>query len=249
LATYLLVHGSWHGGWCWEKVIPLLEQAGHLVFAPDLPGHGQDKTPLKSITLASYVNCIARLLLTCREKVILVGHSMAGMVISQVAEYMPNKIQMLVYLTAFLPQHGESLFQMIDSQPPTKFSKMMKRVPEENAFYLSMRAVKSFAYHLCDNVWVERAKKRLCVEPLSPYDAPVFLSPEKFGSLPKTYIECTADRAILIEFQRKMSARTLCQTFTLGSDHSPFYSDPDALAHCLNRVSICFDSICAFTNS
>ena len=53
MSTYVLVHGAWHGSWCWEKVVPLLEQAGHQVEALDLPGHGQDKTPIREITLAA----------------------------------------------------------------------------------------------------------------------------------------------------------------------------------------------------
>ena len=108
MAIFVLIHGSWHGAWCYEKVIPLFEANNHRVFAPDLPGHGKDKTPLKAVTFDSYVNCIKAILEKITERVILVGHSMAGMVISQVAEYLPAKIHKLVYLAGFLPQSGQS---------------------------------------------------------------------------------------------------------------------------------------------
>ncbi len=92
MSTYVLVHGAWHGSWCWEKVVPLLEQAGHQVEALDLPGHGQDKTPIREITLAAYTNRVCETLDAQAEPVILVGHSLGGMVITQAAEERPAKI-------------------------------------------------------------------------------------------------------------------------------------------------------------
>src|SRR5215471_17226659 len=112
MSRYILVHGAWHGRWCWEKVVPLLRQAGHRVETLDLPGHGQDRTPIREITLAAYTKRVCETLDDQAEPVILVGHSMGGIVITQVAEERPEKIQTLVYLTAFLPQNGESLLQL-----------------------------------------------------------------------------------------------------------------------------------------
>ena len=112
MSTYVLVHGAWHGSWCWEKVVPLLKQAGHQVEPLDLPGHGQDKTPICEITLAAYTKRVCETLDAQAEPVILVGHSMGGIVITQIAEERPEKIQRLVYLTARLLQNGQSLFQI-----------------------------------------------------------------------------------------------------------------------------------------
>jgi pimeloyl-ACP methyl ester carboxylesterase len=112
MSRYVLVHGAWHGSWCWEKVVPLLSQAGHQVETLDLPGHGQDRTPFREITLAAYTKRVCATLDAQAEPVILVGHSMGGIVITQVAEERLEKIQTLVYLTAFLPQNGESLLQL-----------------------------------------------------------------------------------------------------------------------------------------
>src|SRR5713101_6473680 len=112
MSRYVLVHGAWHGSWCWEKVVPLLRQAGHQVETLDLPGHGQDRTPIHEITLATYTKRVCETLDAQAEPVILVGHSMGGIVITQVAEERPEKIATLVYLAAYLLQNGESLSQV-----------------------------------------------------------------------------------------------------------------------------------------
>ena len=78
MSTYVLIHGSWHGGWCWDKTVALLKEAGHQALAPDLPGHGQDKTPVAEITLARFVARVGEILEAQPEPVILVGHSMGG---------------------------------------------------------------------------------------------------------------------------------------------------------------------------
>jgi pimeloyl-ACP methyl ester carboxylesterase len=102
MSTYVLIHGAWHGGWCWDKVVPLLEKAGHKVQAPDLPSHGKDKTSYRTVSLQAYADSVCGILDTQSDRVVLVGHSMGGIVISQAAEYRPEKVDTLVYLTAFL---------------------------------------------------------------------------------------------------------------------------------------------------
>ncbi|HLY58890.1 MAG TPA: alpha/beta fold hydrolase, partial [Stellaceae bacterium] len=74
MSSFVLVHGAWHGKWCWEKLVPLLEAAGHEVLAPDLPGMGDDRTPA-TLSLAAWADFVARRIEDCAEPVILVGHS------------------------------------------------------------------------------------------------------------------------------------------------------------------------------
>ena len=102
----MLIHGACHGGWCWEKVVRLLREKGNEVIAPDLPGHGSDKTPVQEVTLANCVNKVCSILDAQSKPVILVGHSMGGIVISQVAEERPEKSRLLVYLSAALVPSG-----------------------------------------------------------------------------------------------------------------------------------------------
>ena len=117
MATFILIHGAWHGGWCWERVVPLLEAQGHRVLAPDLPGMGNDHAPLNTITLDTWARFVADLIRQQNEKVILVGHSRGGVVISQAAEYVPKHIQGLIYLAAFLIPKGETLWGTLQQHP------------------------------------------------------------------------------------------------------------------------------------
>ena len=109
-ARFLLVHSAWLGGWQWEQVAKPLLEAGHYVFTPDLPGHGNDANPSSEISMERYVKTITDLLDTQKEPVILVGHSFNGITISRVAELHPEKIEKLVYLMAFLLPEGGSFF-------------------------------------------------------------------------------------------------------------------------------------------
>ena len=111
MATFVLVHGGWHGGWCWQKVIPLLEAAGHEVYAPTLTGLAERASELSpDVGLDTHIQDIVGLL---EEKhlqgVILVGHSYGGMVITGVVDAVPERIAHLVYLDTFVPRDGESV--------------------------------------------------------------------------------------------------------------------------------------------
>ncbi|MHA6764861.1 alpha/beta hydrolase [Streptacidiphilus sp. PAMC 29251] len=117
--TYLLVHGAWHSGACWERVVPILTSAGHRVLAPSLTGHG-DKAHLlgPEVGLDTHVADIVRLIIEDDlTEVVLVGHSYAGLVISAAANQVPERIAHLVYLDAMVPQDGESA---VDVMPVTQ---------------------------------------------------------------------------------------------------------------------------------
>ncbi len=109
--TYVMVHSAWLGGWAWYTVASLLEKQGHRVIAPDLPGHGKDKTPPAKVTLESYVKTVTDVLDSQGNPVVLVGHSLGGIVISQAAENRPDKVKSLVYLWAFLLPSGGSFMK------------------------------------------------------------------------------------------------------------------------------------------
>lgn len=119
MATFLLVHGAWHSGRSWDRVVPLLESAGHRVLAPSLTGYG-DKAHLlgPEVGLGTHVDDVAGLIEGERlDDVVLVGHSYAGMVISGVAHRVPERIAQLVFLDAMVPEDGEAA---VDVLPVTK---------------------------------------------------------------------------------------------------------------------------------
>lgn len=111
--TFILIHGAWHASWCWKRIAEELSLKGHKVFTPDLPGHGSLKNQISSsIGLADYVNSVVQLIQHQQEQVILVGHSMAGLVISEVAEVIPNAIRELIFVAGYVPQDQKSLFSI-----------------------------------------------------------------------------------------------------------------------------------------
>ena len=91
MSTFVFVHGGWSGGWTWDKVVPLLEEAGHKVETPDLPGSGDDPTPIPEVSLQSYADRLSEVLDAQPEPVVLVGHSSGGQAISQAAEQRPTR--------------------------------------------------------------------------------------------------------------------------------------------------------------
>ncbi|MDR6550364.1 alpha/beta fold hydrolase [Paenibacillus qinlingensis] len=232
MSTFVLVHGSWHGAWCWERIVLMLEEAGHRVIALDLPGHGQDHTPLAEVNLKSYTDHLNAILEKESEKVILVGHSMAGLVISQTAEYLPEKIEKLVYLCAYLPENGQTLLQISQNEKKDKESPSIVIISEDQTFMdIKDELIKESFYGDCSEEEVIKAKEKLCLEPLAPFFTPVNLTAARFGMIPRVYIETLRDKAISIGLQRDMYTVSHCnQVITMDSDHSPFFSHPGELS-------------------
>ena len=237
MPTFVLIHGAWHGAWCWKHVVPLLRSHGHQVIAPDLPGHGADTTPAKKINLEKYVESVCHALDRLEEPVVLVGHSMGGIIITETAERRPDKIQVLVYVSAFLPLHGDSLAGMEERNPHTAVPPNL--VPAGNGLTATVREEKitDLFYHDCPDEDIEYAKRHLCPQAMGLLNTPVTVSDENFGRLPRYYLHCTEDRALHPEFQQTMVAAVPgTMTYTLASAHSPFFSMPDRLAEVLLEI-------------
>src|SRR3954471_5673312 len=117
MSTFILVHVSLHGALCWHKIVPRLEKQGHTVIAPDLPSLGRDRTPVNRVSLATWRRHVCEIVDSVPGPVVLVGHSRGGIVVSEVAEHRPERIQTLVYLCAFLLRDGEFLAQVATSDP------------------------------------------------------------------------------------------------------------------------------------
>jgi len=231
MSTYVLVHGAWHGAWCWNKIIPLLEKEGHKVEAPDLPGHGNDKTPISQITLEAYTNRICQVLDAQSEPVILVGHSMGGIVISQAAEYRPEKVKKLVYLSAFLLRNGEFLLQLAQTDPESLVLPNLIMAEDQSQATIKEESLKEVFYGSCSEEDVAFAKAHLVPQAAPPFATPVNITDQNFGRIPRIYISCRRDRAIGPALQDKMIAALPCEkVITLDTDHSPFFSAPGELA-------------------
>jgi pimeloyl-ACP methyl ester carboxylesterase len=230
MSTFVLIHGAWHGSWCWDKIIPLLRKEGHKVEAPDLPGHGRDKTPIPEISLQAYTDRVCQILDAQSEPVILVGHSMGGVVITQAAEYRPEKIKILVFLTAFLPQNGESLLQLAGGD--TEALVLPNLIMAEDQSYATVReeSIKEAFYGDCSDEDVKRAKSLLVPQAAAPFATPVKTSNERYGRVRRVYISCLRDQAISPALQEKMYQALPCEkVITMDTSHSPFFSAPEGL--------------------
>lgn len=237
MSTYVLIHGAWHGAWCWYRVVPRLEAAGHTVIAPDLAGLGRDKTPLASVSLASWAQDVCALLNAAREPVILVGHSRGGIVISTVAEARPDRVQCLVYLTAFLAPNGQSLFQLADQAAGSLVTPNIVTAPDEVSMTVRDEAIAPAFYGECSEEDLALARLMLLPEPVRPCATPVQVSDARFGRVPRVYIECLRDRAIPPALQKKMYTEVPCRkVLSIDTDHSPFFSRAQELTEHLLTV-------------
>ena len=237
MTTFVLVHGAWHGAWCWDKVVPLLERAGHRVVAIDLPGHGRDKTPLKDVTLAAYAARVVEALKAQPEPSALVGHSMGGAAISQAAERAPDRISTLVYLTAFLLRDGESLLQVASGDADALVLPNLVQAPDGSSATVREDALREVFFGGCPDADVERARRLLVPQATAPFATPLHVTEANFGRVPRVYIECLRDRAISPAVQKQMYTATPCRrVISMDTDHSPFFSAPRELAEHLARL-------------
>lgn len=237
MATFILVHGACHGGWCWERVQPILESHGHKVCAPDLPGLGKDHTPPANVTLADNVEKISRLLDKIDEPVVLVGHALGGVTISQTAEARRRKLKALVYVCGLMPPSGTASREMTANDPDMLFRRSRELSPDGLTYTFARSQLPAMFYQDVSAEDRYRAMERLRPQPISISTTPVTLTEERYGSVPRWYIECTQDNAIRIARQRAMVKAIPCKVLTIECGHTPFYSAPEELAEHLETIA------------
>lgn len=231
---FVFIPGSFHGSWCWYKMQPLLNKNGNTSEAVDLPAHGQDTTPIHQVTLESYVDAVCNVLEKYNEPVILVGHSRAGIVISQVAERIPDKIDKLVYLCAFLIPNGEPMVATALTDTNSALVSNLNFNEIEGWHFPKESIIKDAFYNDCSEEDVVLCSSLLSKEPNAPVGTPLQLSDNKYGKVKKVYVFTTLDNTITYALQKKMVERiSVDQTFVLEASHSPFLSQPKALADIL----------------
>jgi pimeloyl-ACP methyl ester carboxylesterase len=234
MASFVLVHGSWHGAWCWERLIPHLEEAGHEVVAIDLPAHGNDRSFPWSATLSRYADCIVRAAQQCSSRPFAVGHSMGGMAISEAAGSQPEVFAGLVYLCALVPRAGDSLLSLWRTDANSHIARNTR--PGLAGAHLRAGCARSVFYNTCSDSDATWAAERLRPDPLRPMLART--SRDVPASLSRACIVCTEDQAISIEHQRNMAQRVgIGRVATMKADHSPFLSAPVELSERLSEIA------------
>lgn len=233
MTTFVLIHGAWHGAWCWHKVLPELKKRKHNAIAIDLAGHGMDRTPASKVTLQTYAERVGEVLDVTQEPVTLVGHSMGGFVISAAAELRPAKVNKLVYLAAALVESGITLSefgQAADLQADGE----MAISEDQQSILINPGIVREAFYADCSDADVCLAEMLLTPQPIAPFHTALATTPENWGRIPRHYIECLQDRALPLHLQRKCQDRLPCEKVSaLNTSHSPFFSVPVELAELL----------------
>ena len=242
MANYVLVHGSAHGSWCWERVVPLLRERGHTVTAVDLPGNGHDDTPLAEVTLETYAESLCGVLDAQDGPSVLVGHSLGGISISRTAELRPDKVAVLVYLTALLIPDGASFMPAASTDSEEVRRALETRTSWNISGDLTYVTYKEELarhrfYNDCSDEDVACAKSMIVPQPVGPLVSPMRITDANYGRVPRVYIECALDNAVTPEMAREMYSALPCdEVITMQTGHSPFLSAPDELASHLNAL-------------
>jgi pimeloyl-ACP methyl ester carboxylesterase len=228
----VLVHGAWHGAWCFAALQHALDELGVASYAVDLPGHGASTEPLSD--LRGDAEHVADVLARVGTPAVLVGHSYGGAVITEAATLHPD-VAHLVYLTAFALDQGESVMSALASFPMARVPLGLAIVPHDDgtSHIDPAKAAEAF-YGECPAAVAEAAIARLSLQPMVTMTAAVTGSPR--DAIASTYVRCTKDQSIALVHQDLMAAR--CGTVhTLHTDHSPFASAAPATAAILHRIA------------
>ena len=239
MTRFLFVHGAFHGAWCWDDTLAALRARGHEAEAVDLPGSGDDRTPLAEVTLELYAERVCRALRASAEPAVLVGHSMGGVVVTQAAARCPEAIAALVYVAAFVPGNGQSLVDLTQLPEGAGDGVQANMVVDGDPPVAVMPgpAARKVFFEDCDDEVAERALQQIGPQPVLPFVTPVEL-PDGGLSVPRFYVLTGRDRAIPPALQRRMAEEGGATVLVeLDSDHSPFLSHPDELLAALARAA------------
>ena len=214
------------------------EGAGHEVVRFDLPGHGEDRTPAAEVTLGGYTDRVVEVLDARSEPVVLVGHSLSGTVISQVAERRPEKIEKLVYLCALLLPSGKSALEASQEDGDSVALENAEVEADRGRIVLSEAGMREAFYHDCPEEDFERARRLITPQPLAPLGTPVEVTEGRFGSVRRTYVHTTQDRAVSPAAQERMYAELPCEkVVSMSTGHLPFFAAPEELAGHLDSLA------------
>jgi pimeloyl-ACP methyl ester carboxylesterase len=236
MARFVLVHGAFGGAWCWEPVIERLEAAGHAAEAVDLPGCGDDRTPVADVTLESCVARVRERLTGDAEPAILVGLSMGGIIITQAAGDVPERVASLIFVAAFMPVNGQSLIELTEL-PEGEGNMIRENMVVEGdppVAVLSDEAAAQAIFNDCTPKQTAWAVARRRPQALGPLATPVSVDDDVVSAIPRAYVVTRHDRALRPALQwRMIEEHGVERVIELDADHAPYLSATDELAAAL----------------
>ena len=228
--TFVLVHGGFHGGWCWREVARGLRARGHEVFTPTQTGLGERSHLLsKDITLDTFIEDINQVLrFEDLWDVVLVGHSFGGNSVSGVADRMPERIRLLVYLDAIMLEGGQSMF---DSLPKEVVATRLKAAEASGG--LSVAPPAAAAFNIDNAKQAREVEARLTPHPLGAYTSPLNLAHPVGNGLPAVYVRCTQPLFATLQPAREWVKANGMRTVDIKTGHDAMISEPKLLTELL----------------
>ncbi|MEN0053513.1 MAG: alpha/beta hydrolase [Mucilaginibacter sp.] len=234
---FVLIHGSCQGSCAWWMVKEKLEKQNNEVINIELPGHGNTVGNAADLTLDFYRDYVADIITKAQDNVILVGHGFGGVVISAVAELIPEKISVLVYVAALLPVSGQSLFDLCIEDEESKSNPNI--IVSDDNLTIGFRKEDIPAIFLNDCLdHYSSFMSSYCPEPFIPLTNPVFLTTEKFGTVSKIYIYALQDNVVTLPLQKQMvAAADIEETYSIDCGHMIQLANPEELTRILINVA------------
>ena len=237
---FVLIHGGFHGAWCWQRVVPHLSALGHEAIAIDLPGHGERRR--ERSLLSDRRDAIVEVL---QDRDVLVGHSGGGFDITLATDAQPHKVAHLIYVAAGLPIEGRPLLEATGGASSEGNNREIRRLNETispsvlrandqgRMEWVDRDAAHQLFYHDCDDATVDWAFARFSPAPPEILTEPVSLPQFWSADLPRSYILCLQDRALPFATAMRFAGRLGVVPQVIDSSHSPFFCRPAELARLL----------------
>jgi pimeloyl-ACP methyl ester carboxylesterase len=233
-ATYVLVHGAWHGGWCWNAVARILRAHGHQVFTPTLSGLGERSHLLSAaIDLGVFIQDIVNVLeYEDLTDVILVGHSFGGLPITGAADRVPERIRQLVFLDAVVLENGQTAFSRL--APDIVARRLEEALESSKGLSIPVPPASAFGVFEADQVAL--LERNCTPHPLKTFDDPIVLTRPVGGDIPKVYIHCTDPVYVPLQTSRDfVRAQKDWAWDEIETGHDAMISAPEELAAKLLR--------------
>lgn len=237
MTTLILIAGAMHSARSWRRVVPLLEAQGVAAVALDLPGLGADPSVApEDATLAMWGDHVSDRIAKAVGPVVLVGHSRGGLVIGEAAERCPDRLAGLIYVCALIVPPGRTALEVMGPPPPGQDGP--KPAADGKTIVISDEAARRLFYNRCSAQDAADAVAHLSPEPAAPNATPTTATPERWGRVPRAYVETADDHNLDLAKQRQIQAAAPCDpVVTIDADHSPFLSAAQALAEALVKIT------------
>ena len=235
MTNYLLIHGAMRGAWLWDRVMPLLMKAGANPIAIDLPGHGDRVTEGSFATMSTYIDdVIAFIRKENLKDLVLVGHSMSGIVISKVAEEVPERVRHLVYVGAVVAKNNEALIDLLTKERQETLKKLHGKVKE---VFGTLDQLRPMYFTDMDGEERESYLRQLTPQPLAVFFEKVHFKQFPKIGIPMTYVLGRKDMSLPPELTRRFAERLGVTPLEIDAGHDMMVSRPGEVAKILLSLS------------